>query len=94
MPTHTITVQEHEFKLLQAIQHIELDLPAKETLIEDLIRQIEQWMQTRSLSAREILNRPPEEQQRILTAQFQAAEALYRENPDLIVPDIDEPLTD
>lgn len=89
MPTHTITVQESEFKLFQTIQHIELDVQTKETLVEDLIRQIERWMQGRSLSAREILDCPPQEKRRILTAQFQAAEALYREHPDLIIPDVE-----
>ncbi len=84
MPTHTITVQESEFKLFQTIRHIELEVPEKESLIGDLVRQIEQWMHTGSLSAREIFDLPLQEKQRLLTAQFQAAEALYREHPDLV----------
>jgi hypothetical protein len=93
MSTHTITVYEHEFKLFQAIRHIDLDVPKKETLIEDLIRQIERWMQAHSLSAHAILDLPPQEKHDLLTAQFQVAEAVYREHPELIVPDGDEPLT-
>ncbi len=45
-----------------------------------------------SLSARDIINLPSEKRQEILTKQFQEAEHIYKENPDLIVPEAEEPL--
>lgn len=45
-----------------------------------------------SLSARDIIKLPPKERQDILTKQFQDAEHIYKETPDLIVPEVEEPL--
>ena len=43
-------------------------------------------------TARELLRLPPEERSRILARQAETAEALYRDNPDLIVEDFDPPM--
>lgn len=44
------------------------------------------------LSARDIMKLPPDERRIVVAEQFQEAEKLYKENPDLIVPDVDIPI--
>ena len=53
---------------------------------------LDQLRPTRAPRPSELLRMPPAERERILTAQAASAETLYRENPDLIVEDWDEPL--
>ncbi|MCP4399549.1 MAG: hypothetical protein GY801_19890 [bacterium] len=57
----------------------------KEMLIERLIQQIESFINSETLSAREIMKLPPNEKQRIVAEQFQEAEQLYKEHPEMIV---------
>jgi len=45
------------------------------------------------LSATELMRLPPAERRRILTGQARQAEALYRQNPELVVEDADAPLS-
>ena len=47
---------------------------------------------TRAPKASELLCMPAAERERILAAQAASAERLYRENPEMIVEDWDEPL--
>jgi hypothetical protein len=44
------------------------------------------------LSASELMRLPPAERRRILRSQARQAEALYRDNADLIVEDAEAPL--
>lgn len=46
----------------------------------------------RAPTARELMRLPLAERNRILAAQAESAERLYRENPDLIVEDFDPPM--
>ena len=45
------------------------------------------------LSATELMRLPPAERRRILASQARQAEALYRQNPEMIVEDGDAPLS-
>lgn len=45
------------------------------------------------LTALELLRLPPAERRRILTNQARQAEALYRQNPELIAEETDAPLS-
>ena len=45
------------------------------------------------LSATELMRLPPAERRRILASQARQAEALYRQNPEMIVEDSDPPLS-
>ena len=92
MQEHTITLQDNEYRLFQAIQKIGQDKKKREDLIETLIRQLEAFINAESLSAKDIMNLPPTERQKILAKQFQEAEQLYKDNADLIVPDVDSPM--
>jgi hypothetical protein len=57
-------------------------------LVQQALRQIE----AKTLSPKELMKLPPEKRSSIITKQFQEAEKLYQENPDLIVPDVDVPI--
>ena len=92
MKGHTVTLQENVFQLFQAIQKIGTNSEKKESLIEELVRQIEEFITSETLSAKDIIKLPPGERQKILAEQFQEAEQLYKEHPDLIVPDVDAPI--
>ena len=46
-----------------------------------------------ALSAIELMRLPPAERRRILASQARQAEALYRQNPEMIVEDADAPLS-
>ena len=43
-------------------------------------------------TASELMQMPPAERDRILSAHAESAAKMYRENPDLIVEDVDPPL--
>ena len=45
------------------------------------------------LSAVELMRLPPAERRRILASQARQAEALYRQNPEMIAEDADAPLS-
>ena len=45
------------------------------------------------LSAPELMRLPPAERRHILAAQARQAEALYRQNPEMVVEDADAPLS-
>ena len=49
MKGHTVTLQENEFKLFQAIQKIGTNSEKKESLIEELVQQIEEFITSESL---------------------------------------------
>ena len=76
MQENTITLQDNEYRLFQAIQKIGSDKEKRDYLTENL---------TEPLSAKDIMNLPPTERQKILAKQFQEAEQLYKDNPDLII---------
>jgi len=63
-----------------------------EKVITMLIQQALRQIRPDTLSAREIMRLPPEERDAIVSKQFQDAEKLYQDNPDLIVPDVDPPM--
>lgn len=44
-------------------------------------------------SATELMRLPPTERRRILAGQARQAEALYRQNPEMVVEDTDAPLS-
>ena len=92
MQRHIVTLQENEYRLFQAIEKITLNNQAKDTLIEEFICQIEAFVNSEPLSARDILKLPPKERHKILANQFQEAAQLYKNNSDLIVPDLDVPV--
>ena len=45
-----------------------------------------------SLSATELMRLPRAERQRILTSQARQADQVYRQNPDMLVEDVEAPL--
>lgn len=57
-------------------------------LVQQALRQIK----PNTLSAKEIMKLPSQQRKRILARQFQEAEKLYKDNPELIVPDVDAPI--
>ncbi len=63
-----------------------------EKVITMLVRQSLRKIRSETLSAREIVRLPPEERDAIISKQFQDAEKLYWDNPDIIVPDVDPPM--
>ncbi len=65
--------------------------PAKKVIMM-LVQQALQQIKPNTLSAKEIMKLPPQKRKRILTQQFQEAEKLYKDNPELIVPDVDAPI--
>jgi hypothetical protein len=65
--------------------------PAKKVIMR-LVQQALRQIKPTTLSAKDIMKLPPKERNNILTQQFQAAEKLYKDNPELIVPDIDAPI--
>ena len=54
---------------------------------------IEELSSTPVLSATELMRLPPAERRRILASQARQAEAVYRQNPAMIVEDADAPLS-
>ena len=54
---------------------------------------IEELSNAPVLSATELMRLPPAERRRILASQARQAEALYRQNPEMIVEDSDAPLS-
>jgi hypothetical protein len=54
---------------------------------------IQELSTTPALSAAELMRLPPAERRRILASQARQAEALYRQNPEIIVEDADPPLS-
>ena len=54
---------------------------------------IEELCSAPVLSATELMRLPPAERRRILASQARQAEALYRQNPEMIVDDSDAPLS-
>ena len=64
--------------------------PAK-TVIMVLVQQALQQTKPATLSAKEIMKISPQKRKRILSRQFQKAEKLYKDHPELIVPDVDAP---
>jgi hypothetical protein len=54
---------------------------------------IQELSTTPALSAAELMRLPPAERRRILASQARQAEALYRQNPEIIVEDTDPPLS-
>jgi len=60
------------------------DKERRDYLIENLIRQLEAFVNTEPLSVKAVMNLPPNERQKILAKQLQEAEQLYKENLDLI----------
>ncbi len=64
-----------------------------EKVIMMLVRQALRQVRPDTLSAGEIMRLPPEERDAIVSKQFQDAEKLYQDNPELIVPDVDPPMT-
>ncbi len=64
-----------------------------EKVIVMLARQALRQISPNPLSAREIMRLPQKEREAMVSRQFQDAEKLYQDNPDLIVPDVDPPLT-
>ncbi len=53
---------------------------------------IEELSNTPVLTATQLMRLPPAERRRILASQARQAEALYRQNPEMIVEDGDAPL--
>lgn len=64
-----------------------------EKVITMLVRQSLRKIRSETLSPVEIMKLPPEERTAIISKQFQDAEKLYRDNSDMIVPDVDPPMT-
>ncbi len=85
MQEHTMTLEEKEFRLFQTIRKMQAEPQEQEMLIGRLIQQIESFINSETLSAIEIMKLPPNERQRIAAEQFQEAEQLYKEHPELIV---------
>ena len=54
---------------------------------------IEELSNAPVLSATQLMRLPPAERRRILAGQARQAEALYRQNPEMIVEDGDAPLS-
>ena len=54
---------------------------------------IEEFSNTPVLTATQLMRLPPAERRRILASQARQAEALYRQNPEMIVEDGDAPLS-
>ena len=54
---------------------------------------IEELSNTPVLTATQLMRLPPAERRRILASQARQAEALYRQNPEMIVEDGDAPLS-
>lgn len=92
MQEHIMTLEEEEFRLFQTIREMQAGPEEKELLIESLIQQIESVINSESVSATEIIKLPLNERQRIVAKQFQEAEYLYKEHPEIIVPDVDPPM--
>ena len=58
-----------------------------------VLRFIEELSDAPVLSATQLMRLPPAERRRILASQARQAEALYRQNPEMIVEDTDAPLS-
>ena len=54
---------------------------------------IEELSNTPVLTATQLMRLAPADRRRILASQARQAEALYRQNPEMIVEDADAPLT-
>ena len=54
---------------------------------------IEELSNTPVLTATQLMRLPPAERRRVLASQARQAEALYRQNPEMIVEDGDAPLS-
>lgn len=63
------------------------------TVIMKLVRQALQQLPETALSAKELTRLSPQERHLIMLQQFEEAESLYREQPDMLVPDVDSPIS-
>ena len=57
-----------------------------------LVQQALRRVNSTPLSAKEIMKLPPQQRKKILSQQFQEAERLYKDNPELLVPNVDTPI--
>lgn len=62
------------------------------TVIMKLVRQTLQQIPETAMSVKELTRLSPRERHAIMLQQFEEAESLYREEPDMLVPDIDPPI--
>ena len=65
--------------------------PAKHVIMM-LVQQALHQIKPATLSAKEMMKLPPQKRKSMLSRQFQEAEKLYKNNPELIVPDVDAPI--
>jgi len=59
---------------------------------EAVLTFVQELEASQCLSATELMRLPPSERRRILANQARQAESVYRQNPEMVVEDMDAPL--
>lgn len=62
-------------------------------VIMKLVRQAVQQIPETALSAKDLTRLSPQERHTIMVQQFEEAESFYKGEPDMLVPDVDPPIS-